>query len=152
MQIPIITTLRRTQIGRYFADEIFNYFLKSCEMKMPVNVDWSFTEVYLDSKVHGANMGPTWALSAPDGPHEPWYQGISTQCVSIPTQYASAWRHQAITWTYVRWISLSQSTSVVIFIENAAIFRHYAEWANLGVIWWKLFGVIVHGNHITLTS
>ena len=24
-----------------------------------------------DSKVHGANMGPTWVLSAPDGPHEP---------------------------------------------------------------------------------
>ena len=22
-----------------------------------------------DSKVHGANMGPTWLLSAPDGPH-----------------------------------------------------------------------------------
>ena len=22
-----------------------------------------------DSKVHGANMGPTWDLSAPDGPH-----------------------------------------------------------------------------------
>ena len=22
-----------------------------------------------DSKVHGANMGSTWALSAPDGPH-----------------------------------------------------------------------------------
>ena len=22
-----------------------------------------------DSKVHGANMGPTWALSTPDGPH-----------------------------------------------------------------------------------
>ena len=25
--------------------------------------------VYPDSKVHGANMGPTWVLSAPDGPH-----------------------------------------------------------------------------------
>ena len=26
-----------------------------------------------DSKVHGANMGPTWVLSAPDGPHvAPW--------------------------------------------------------------------------------
>ena len=25
--------------------------------------------VYPDSKVHGANMGPTWALSAPGGPH-----------------------------------------------------------------------------------
>ena len=24
---------------------------------------------YLDSKVHGANMRPTWVLSAPDGPH-----------------------------------------------------------------------------------
>ena len=23
----------------------------------------------IDSKVHGANMGPTWVLSAPDGPH-----------------------------------------------------------------------------------
>ena len=22
-----------------------------------------------DSKVHGANMGPTWVLSAPEGPH-----------------------------------------------------------------------------------
>ena len=25
--------------------------------------------VFPDSKVHEANMGPTWALSAPDGPH-----------------------------------------------------------------------------------
>ena len=26
-------------------------------------------QVIPDSKVHGANMGPTWNLSAPDGPH-----------------------------------------------------------------------------------
>ena len=32
-------------------------------------------DVNPDSKVHGANMGPTWVLSAPDGPHEPCYQG-----------------------------------------------------------------------------
>ena len=25
---------------------------------------------YPDSKVHGDNMGPTWILSAPDGPHD----------------------------------------------------------------------------------
>ena len=25
---------------------------------------------YADSKVHGANMGPTWVLSAPHGPHK----------------------------------------------------------------------------------
>ena len=28
---------------------------------------WAY--LYLDSKVHWANMGPTWVLSAPDGPH-----------------------------------------------------------------------------------
>ena len=27
------------------------------------------TYSYPDSKVHWANMGPTWVLSAPDGPH-----------------------------------------------------------------------------------
>ena len=26
-------------------------------------------KVIPDSKVHGANMGPTWVLLAPDGPH-----------------------------------------------------------------------------------
>ena len=30
---------------------------------------YSFSHYYPDSKVHGANMGPTWVLSAPDGPH-----------------------------------------------------------------------------------
>ena len=28
-----------------------------------------FWHYYQDSKIHGANMGPTWVLSAPDGPH-----------------------------------------------------------------------------------
>ena len=27
------------------------------------------SHVYPDSQIHGANMGPTWVLSAPDGPH-----------------------------------------------------------------------------------
>ena len=30
-----------------------------------------------DNKVHGSNMGPTWVLSAPVGPHGPCYQGWS---------------------------------------------------------------------------
>ena len=30
-------------------------------------------QTFPDSKVHGANMGPTWVLLAPDGPHVgPW--------------------------------------------------------------------------------
>ena len=30
---------------------------------------WNTTNDYPDSKIHGANMGPTWVLSAPGGPH-----------------------------------------------------------------------------------
>ena len=30
---------------------------------------YSYNLILLDSKVHGANMGPTWVLSAPGGPH-----------------------------------------------------------------------------------
>ena len=32
-------------------------------------MQWEEMLRYPDSKVHGANMGPTWVLSAPDGPH-----------------------------------------------------------------------------------
>ena len=31
----------------------------------------ALSDVFIpDSKVHGANMGPTWVLSASDGPHD----------------------------------------------------------------------------------
>ena len=30
---------------------------------------FAINTIYPDSKGHGANMGPTWVLSAPDGPH-----------------------------------------------------------------------------------
>ena len=36
-----------------------------------------------DSKVHGANMGPTWLLSAPDGPHVPCHQGVKNNVLII---------------------------------------------------------------------
>ena len=39
--------------------------LKYCYIKV------NFLQNTPDSKVHGANMGHTWVLSAPDGPHEP---------------------------------------------------------------------------------
>ena len=35
--------------------------------KLPI--DNKTVNEYPDSKVHGANMGPTWVLLAPDGPH-----------------------------------------------------------------------------------
>ena len=39
-------------------------------MNIEINGFAFMNKVYcLDSKVHAANMGPTWVLSAPDGPH-----------------------------------------------------------------------------------
>ena len=35
-----------------------------------IQLDSRFRLTSPDSKVHGANMGPTWVLSAPDGPHD----------------------------------------------------------------------------------
>ena len=41
---------------------------------------------YPDSKVHGANMGPTWVLSAPDGPHV----GLSNLAIRVPLSCAKS--------------------------------------------------------------
>ena len=47
--------------------------------RQPLNSISLFLRTFPDSTVHGANMGPTWVLSAPDvvpcGLHEPCYQG-----------------------------------------------------------------------------
>ena len=45
-----------------------------------------------DSKVHGSNIGHTWVLSAPDGPHV----GPVNLAIRVV-----ALQHQAITWTKV---------------------------------------------------
>ena len=39
----------------------FVFLLKKMPIRLEVNIP--------DTKIHGANMGPTWVLSAPDGPH-----------------------------------------------------------------------------------
>ena len=43
--------------------------LKLSDSAFSLNTDNKYSIAYPDSKVHGANMGPTWNLSAPDGPH-----------------------------------------------------------------------------------
>ena len=40
-----------------------------CQVRMTHPLWWKRTNNYPDNKVHGANMRPTWVLSAPDGPH-----------------------------------------------------------------------------------
>ena len=47
-----------------------------------------------DSKVHGANMGSIWVLSAPFWPHEPCYRGHNIPC---PCRRATE-RHLRVFW------------------------------------------------------
>ena len=49
-----------------------HFSLKNSRLKSLIEV---LPIVTPDSKVHGANMGPTWVLLALDGPHKPCYQG-----------------------------------------------------------------------------
>ena len=45
-----------------------------------------------DSKVHGANMGPTWVLSAPDGPHvDPMNLAIRATSQLVVTMLFEPW-------------------------------------------------------------
>ena len=55
---------------RTFSNEI----LPQSITKISLKTAYTFHSIHpgsniADSEVHGANMGPTWALSAPDGPH-----------------------------------------------------------------------------------
>ena len=57
---------------------LFNLFenkkVDPCTVPIWLNSYWFITDIFRiltspDSKVLGANMGPNWVLSAPDGPH-----------------------------------------------------------------------------------
>ena len=62
---------------KYIKDAQNMLYLKEKQFEMYF-LEWNFWHLkthsiaicpFPDSKVHGANMGPTWVLSAPDGPH-----------------------------------------------------------------------------------
>ena len=58
----------------------WGYPLPPCDYPYycPVHIG---SQTHPDSKVHGANMGPTWVLSAPDGPHvDPINLAIRVYC------------------------------------------------------------------------
>ena len=50
-----------------------------------------------DSKVHGANMGPTWVLPAPDGPHVgPMNFAIMVECLQYIMANFTSFMHSAL--------------------------------------------------------
>ena len=55
-----------------FTDFVFatkNVMGTFCTITMTNNTNAPMASLHWNSNVHGANMGPTWALSAPDGSH-----------------------------------------------------------------------------------
>ena len=77
---PRFNTKKRLSKYIYFhTDEITSLYWNGSIIEMPeCLIYWLHNKVgdiaihcsTPDSKVHGANMGPTWVLSAPGGPHE----------------------------------------------------------------------------------
>ena len=56
-----------TSISNVTADVVLSPYIDQLRRLYHTNVCNAATDT--DSKVHGANMGPAWVLSAPDGPH-----------------------------------------------------------------------------------
>ena len=80
------TNFRLNQTIRYY----FHLNVKAPICQKPLD-----TQVPMynpDSKVHGANMGPTWVLSAPDGPHVgPMNRAIRESLICITQSWACVW-------------------------------------------------------------
>ena len=66
-----------------------------------INLELNSAHHYPDSKVHGANMGPTWVLSAPCWPHEPCYQGRCLQPTFMPPSMIYFLSVNCVTWVTV---------------------------------------------------
>ena len=99
-----------------------------------------------DNKVHGANMGPTWVLWAPDGPHEPCYQGCW-----ILFQRHVAWVSISSVSFYTWKIVFNRATLAIqlpILLSKQMFCRN--EWVSK---WWSLAAFLKHqgpynqGNH-----
>ena len=63
-------------------------------LKQMLSCELSPWEHIPDSKVHGANMGPTWILSAPDGPHIGPMNLAIGDCREIKTEYEATFNLQ----------------------------------------------------------
>ena len=91
-------------MGSHYCRTIYTYMLHAAELAQYLHYalfcdPWFLFEMiapslwqtfysYPDSNVHGANMGPTWVLSAPDGPHVgPMNLAIRVVIARNPIQY-----------------------------------------------------------------
>ena len=82
-----------------------------------------------DCKFHGANMGPTWVLPAPDGPHVPCYQGI----IPFPTKVMRWFKPNK--WQATNWTQYDQMLIYVTRPQWVNSPDSKVHGANMGPIW-----------------
>ena len=103
------------------------YLLKTIFIQIPFIILW-YTAMYPDSKVHGAKMGPTWILSAPDGPHVgPMNLAIR---VAIPCEFYKEYP-SLLAWAWYIWLFVHvggqclKLIETTVFISTAWSFKSY---------------------------
>ena len=87
-----------------------------------------------DSKVHGANMGPTWVLSARDGPHVgPMNLAIRDGIAYLSTMFLIWWKVVTANQCGTIWkqkcyqtLQIMYCTAVLSFVEQDAL-KHYCD-------------------------
>ena len=89
-----------------------------------------FRQVSPDTKVHGADMGPTWVLSAPDGPHDGpvnlsfrvtvylWGPGLYTTLTKIRSESMTV----LSLWAIVRTVQ-SSNLSLMVFWSRLSVLQ-----------------------------
>ena len=109
-----------------------------CVMLVHVTIEWGPATGMLpisfpDSKVHGANMGPIWVLSAPDGPHVGpmnfviWV-GLVQSCDNMDNLFQNTHNRQPIGYCEVRcgWLLWAQCSTLALFFNPS-----HAETKNI---------------------
>ena len=87
-----------------------------------------FCKMNPDSKVHGANMGPTWVLPVPDGPHD----GPMNLAIREIFRFYLLWRYWV---TFMPWLGQAESHHGTCRSSSHIyqIYRlmHQSIWVNL---------------------
>ena len=95
--------------------------------KFSWNILTSATERPPDSKVHGANMGPTWVLSAPDGPHD----GLMNLAIKGPWSLLS-FKPISHSWKYTYFSNMSFSCFIqyCVMLDHVIVALHWLYLMN----------------------
>ena len=137
-----------------------NIRFKFCDGNSSVNCRWVFGKMlwnvrhnYPDNKVHEANMGPTWVLSAPDGPHAgPMNIAIRVYAFSpvVPSdgtkfpmntsrEMVNAFLHICCTETEFSFVSIGICIHKTLLVSQLWMILPYERWLIFKVCCWKLF-------------